>query len=228
MFIQKFITASIFEPQQYNFTTFINISFVQVSKRNQVFWWNNNFENCHKDYESFTMLKSWVNFQDLTTVKRRKMQWYRHVSCSSGLAKIILQGTVKGGRRQGRQKKRWEGNFREWTGLEFTNSPEKNGGSWLWNWLWCPTTLAVKGQMIRWWMCYKRWSGMTQQLSNQSHLKEYHCWPSFARQFIEFTLHISAHATNSKTICLIITSYFVFLEERRRKVSGKKKKSKQV
>ena len=26
---------------------------------------------------------------------------------------------VKGGRRQGRQRKRWEDNIREWTGLEF-------------------------------------------------------------------------------------------------------------
>ena len=30
----------------------------------------------------------------LTIVKRRKMQWYSHVSRSSGLAKTILQGTV--------------------------------------------------------------------------------------------------------------------------------------
>ena len=29
---------------------------------------------------------------------------------------------MKGGRRQGRQKKRWEGNIREWTGLEFAKS----------------------------------------------------------------------------------------------------------
>ena len=29
---------------------------------------------------------------------------------------------VKGGRRQGRQRKRWEDNIREWTGLEFTKS----------------------------------------------------------------------------------------------------------
>ena len=35
----------------------------------------------------------------LTIVKRRKLQWYGHVSRSSGLAKTILQGTVKGGRR---------------------------------------------------------------------------------------------------------------------------------
>ena len=50
-----------------------------------------------------------------TIVKRRKLQWYGHVSRSQGLAKIILQGTVKGGR-QGRQKNRWEDNIREWTG----------------------------------------------------------------------------------------------------------------
>ena len=36
----------------------------------------------------------------LTIVKRHKLQWYGHVSCSSGLAKTILQGTVKRGRRQ--------------------------------------------------------------------------------------------------------------------------------
>ena len=55
-------------------------------------------------------------------VKRRKLQWYGHVSHSSGLAKTILQGTVKGGRRQGRQRKRWEDDIREWTGLEFSKS----------------------------------------------------------------------------------------------------------
>ena len=34
-----------------------------------------------------------------------------------------LASTVKGGRRQGRQRKRWEDNLREWTGLEFAKSP---------------------------------------------------------------------------------------------------------
>ena len=42
----------------------------------------------------------------LTIVKRRKLQWYDHVSHSSGPAKTILQGTVKGGRRQGGRRKR--------------------------------------------------------------------------------------------------------------------------
>ena len=46
----------------------------------------------------------------LTIVKRRNL---RHVSRSPGLAKTILQGKVKGGRRQDRQKKRWEDNIRE-------------------------------------------------------------------------------------------------------------------
>ena len=40
----------------------------------------------------------------LTIVKRHKLQWYGHASCLSGLAKTILQGTVKGGRKQGREE----------------------------------------------------------------------------------------------------------------------------
>ena len=58
----------------------------------------------------------------LMIINRRKPQWYGHVSRSSGLAKTILQGTAKGGRRQGGQRKRWEDNIREWTGLESAKS----------------------------------------------------------------------------------------------------------
>ena len=39
--------------------------------------------------------------EDLIIVKRRKLKWYGHVFRSSGLAKTVLQGTVKEGRRQG-------------------------------------------------------------------------------------------------------------------------------
>ena len=60
--------------------------------------------------------------EDLTIVKRRKLQWYGHVSHSLGLAITILQGIVKEERRQRRQRKRWEDNIREWTGLEFAKS----------------------------------------------------------------------------------------------------------
>ena len=62
----------------------------------------------------------------LTIVKRRKLQWYGHVSRLSGLAKTILQSTAKGEKRQGRQRKRWE-DIREWTGLEFGKFPEGSG-----------------------------------------------------------------------------------------------------
>ena len=67
----------------------------------------------------------------LAIVKRRKLQWYGHVSRSSGLTKTILQGTVKG-ERKGRQRKRWENNIREWTGLEFGKSQRavENRGKW--------------------------------------------------------------------------------------------------
>ena len=68
----------------------------------------------------------------LTTVKKRKLKWHGHVSRSSGLAKTILQGTVRGGRRRGRQKKRWEDNIKEWTGMEFADSQRavKNRETW--------------------------------------------------------------------------------------------------
>ena len=55
----------------------------------------------------------------------------------------IVKGTVKGGRRQGGQRKRWEDNIREWTDLS-SASPRglwrtgKNGENRLQNHLWCP------------------------------------------------------------------------------------------
>ena len=44
----------------------------------------------------------------LTLVKKRKLRWFGHISRSSGLAKTILLGTVKGKRKRGRQMKWWE------------------------------------------------------------------------------------------------------------------------
>ena len=87
----------------------------------------------------------------LTMVKSRKLQWYGNVSRSSGLAKTILQGTVKGGSRQGRQRKRWEDNIREWTGLDVCQVPEGSGEPRKMEEIGCeiicgaPMTLAVKG-----------------------------------------------------------------------------------
>ena len=38
------------------------------------------------------------------------------------MAKTTLQGTVKGTRRRGRQRNRWEDSIKDWTGLEFCES----------------------------------------------------------------------------------------------------------
>ena len=69
----------------------------------------------------------------LTLVKKRKLRWFGHVSRYSGLAKTILQGTVKGKRKKrGRQKKRWEDNIKEWTGMDFASSTREaeNRSGW--------------------------------------------------------------------------------------------------
>ena len=83
----------------------------------------------------------------LTIVKRRKLQWYGQVFRSSGLAKTILQGTVKGGRSQGGQRKRWEDNIRPGVrqvpeGSGEQGKMEKTGCKIICG---APTTLAVKG-----------------------------------------------------------------------------------
>ena len=79
----------------------------------------------------------------LTIVRRCKLQWHSHVSYSSGLTKTILHGTVRGGRRQGRQRKRWKDIIKKWTGLKFAKSQRavenrKNEGNWSQNHLWSP------------------------------------------------------------------------------------------
>ena len=54
----------------------------------------------------------------LTTIKRRKLKWFGHVTRGNGLVKTVLQGTVRGQRKRGRERKRWEDNITEWTGLK--------------------------------------------------------------------------------------------------------------
>ena len=68
----------------------------------------------------------------LTLVKKRKLRWSGHASRSSGLAKTILLGTVKGKRKRGRQKKGWENNIKEWTGMDFASSTRaaENRSKW--------------------------------------------------------------------------------------------------
>ncbi|GFR76872.1 UDP-glucuronosyltransferase 2A1-like [Elysia marginata] len=51
----------------------------------------------------------------LATVKRRKLAWFGHVTRHDSLSKTILQATVEGKRRRGRQRKAWCDNIKEWT-----------------------------------------------------------------------------------------------------------------
>ena len=82
----------------------------------------------------------------LTLVKKRKLKWFGHVSMCSGLAKTLLQSTVKGQRKRGRQKKRWEDNIKEWTGMDFASSTraaenKRRGKGLLRTHLWYPDDL---------------------------------------------------------------------------------------
>ena len=65
-------------------------------------------------------IKSIAGHQEtiITTIKRRKMAWFGHILRHDTLTKIILQGTVEGGRRRGRQRKSWLDNIKEWTGMK--------------------------------------------------------------------------------------------------------------
>ena len=54
----------------------------------------------------------------LILIKKQKQRWFFHVSKSSGLAKTILQDKRKG---RGRQKKMWEDNIKERTGMDFAS-----------------------------------------------------------------------------------------------------------
>ena len=54
----------------------------------------------------------------LSTVKRRKLLWFGHNTRHPSLSKTIMQGTIQGGRRRGRQRKNWHDNIKEWTGLD--------------------------------------------------------------------------------------------------------------
>ena len=44
--------------------------------------------------------------------ERRKLHWCGHITCHDSLAKIILQGTVEGGRKRGNPKKSWLSNIK--------------------------------------------------------------------------------------------------------------------
>ena len=89
-------------------------------------------------------------YGDVSVMKKQKLRWYGHISRSFGMAKTILQGTVKGAR-TGRQKRRWEDKHQRMdrNGVwRFPEGSEKQGkvARYCCNVI-CgaPTTIKVKG-----------------------------------------------------------------------------------
>ena len=83
----------------------------------------------------------------LTVVKGRKLQWYGHVSRSSGLAKTILQGTRQTEEEVGKQHQGMDspGVRQVPEGGGEQGKMEETGYEIIWG---APTTLAVKGYMM--------------------------------------------------------------------------------
>ena len=87
----------------------------------------------------------------LTVVKRRKLQWHGHVSRSSGLAKTILQGTVKRGKKTRQTEEELGRQYQEMDRPGVRQVPEGSGEQTKMEETGCkvmcgdPTTPAVKG-----------------------------------------------------------------------------------
>ena len=105
-----------------------------------------------------------VHYDLLTMIKKRKLRWYGHISRSSGMAKTILQGTMKGEKREEdrrRDRKITSRNGREW-GLEISwgqPKTENDGKVLLQRHLWCPDDLEGYGTEMRWELplfCYQQ------------------------------------------------------------------------
>jgi len=68
--------------------------------------------------------KAGVKRELLDTVKARKLAYYGHTTRKQGscLEKVIMQGTMPGARRRGRQRTAWMDNIKTWTGLNQSQS----------------------------------------------------------------------------------------------------------
>ena len=76
--------------------------------------------NYYRDHVTNEELRNTIRhaigpYEDLIKTVRKIIRWYGHISRSTGLAKMILQGTAQGGRRKDRQRKGWKDNIQEWT-----------------------------------------------------------------------------------------------------------------
>ena len=109
------------------------------------------------------------HYEDLlTAVKIRKLRWYWHVTRSNRQPKTILQGTVPGKRRRGRQRKEWADNIAKWARRSLAEMQALVYGHWewrqlvnsssmqcsydpggLWDWWWWPKLVISLSSVLR-------------------------------------------------------------------------------
>ena len=97
----------------------------------------------------------------LTMVKKRKLRRYGHIWRSSGMAKTILQGTVKGARRRGRRDGKITSRNGVWRFPESKRKTGKGGNVLLQRHLWSPDDLRGYGTEMR-----ERWGYANLQKEN--------------------------------------------------------------
>ena len=69
----------------------------------------------------------------LTPVKKRKLKWFGHIKISRACQDNFIMNTAEfEGRRRGRQKKRWENNISQLTGLKFCDALRESENNLKW------------------------------------------------------------------------------------------------
>ena len=67
------------------------------------------------------------------TVRRRKLQWFGHVTRRPGtLANTIMHGSVEGSRGRGRPKRMWTDDIKDWTGMRLIECIREAGKRDVW------------------------------------------------------------------------------------------------
>ena len=53
------------------------------------------------------------------TIKKRKLQYFRHLIRQNGIQRLLLEGKIEGKRGCGRSRIMWMDNIKAWTGLKY-------------------------------------------------------------------------------------------------------------
>ena len=55
----------------------------------------------------------------ITTIKKRKLQYFRHLIRQNGIQGLLLEGKIEGKRGHGRPRTIWMDSIKDWTGLKY-------------------------------------------------------------------------------------------------------------